>query len=204
MLVKLHNFMAALLHSLITIAGHFMNSIKAVFVVSCIYSVFAQNLYAAPAAGVSPPNKTEGIKKPVKSNWQYKQQEDKMGRGKIKTATIKSVNKVEFDFPYEGAQRATLQLRSHPEYGLDLILSIEKGQFVCGVYDCPVEIKFDDAKAEKYGGSLPDDNSSDTLFLTNQTFFVDSAKKSKKILIEASFYREGSVVFTFDSAGLEW
>jgi hypothetical protein len=195
---------AGLLHSLITIAGHLMNSLKSVFIVSCLYAAFAQRVYAAPANGVTPSNKSEVIKKPAKSNWHYKQYDDEMGRGKIKTATIKSVNKVEFGFPYEGAQRATLQLRNHPKSGLDLILSIEKGQFACGVYTCPVEIKFDDGKAEKYGGRLPSDNSTDTLFLTNETFFLEDAKKSKKILVEANFFQEGSFVFRFDSAGLEW
>ncbi len=56
------------------------------------------------------------IKEPeVKLNWDYQTYEDKMGRGEVKTATIKSINQIEFDSPYSGLQRASLQLRKHPK-----------------------------------------------------------------------------------------
>ena len=63
--------------------------------------------------------------------WNYEESPDKMGRGAIKQAYISSLNEIEFDFPYREPQRATLQLRKHPKYGNDVILSIERGQFLC-------------------------------------------------------------------------
>lgn len=65
--------------------------------------------------------------------WQYDESSDEMGRGKIRTAVVSSLNEVDFDFPYQGAQRAKLLLRRHPKYGRDVILQVEKGQFLTGI-----------------------------------------------------------------------
>ena len=136
--------------------------------------------------------------------WNYSESEDKMGRGKIKSATVSSLNKVEFGFPYQNPQRATLQLRKHPEYGNDVILSIEKGQFICGVSSCSVQVKFGEGKATKYSASEPADNSSTVLFISDFASFVANTKKSKKVYIEAQFYQEGNRVFEFETSNLNW
>ena len=62
-------------------------------------------------------------------HWNYDESSEKMGRGTIKTATIWSLNEVNFDFPYSGAQRGMLQIRIHPRFGRDVTLSIKKDNF---------------------------------------------------------------------------
>lgn len=146
----------------------------------------------------------ESAKKAEGLLWNYSESEDKMGRGKIKSATVMSLNKIEFGFPYQSPQRAALQLRKHPEHGNDVILSIEKGQFICGIRSCSVQVKFGEGKAVKYPASGPADNSSTILFIGDFTNFVTNTKKSEKIYIEAQFFQEGNRVFEFETANLNW
>lgn len=136
--------------------------------------------------------------------WSYKESSDPMGRGTVKQADVNSINQVNFDFPYRGPQRGELTLRIHPKHGKDVILSIKKGQFVCGVSGCTVSVRFDQGKAQKYSAVEPADYSTTYLFLQGYDRFVAAAKKSKRVFIEAQFYQEGPQVFEFDIADLKW
>lgn len=137
--------------------------------------------------------------------WNYEESSDKMGRGTIKQANISSLNEIEFDFPYREPQRATLQLRKHPKYGNDVILSIERGQFLCSSYDgCSLNVRFGQGKPQVFSAVEPEDNSTTTLFLSNYDRFVKNLRKANKIYIEAQFYQEGNRVFEFETAGLKW
>jgi hypothetical protein len=149
---------------------------------------------------VAPPVQEE-IKK---DSWDYSESPDDMGSGTIKWATITSTNFVNFGFPYQGEQKAKLELRTHPRHGHDVILSVEKGQFMSGVYGTTVLVRFDDGPAKKYTANSASDNDPKMLFLQGYNSFVAGAKKSSKIRIEATFYNEGNRVFEFDSAGLKW
>jgi len=136
--------------------------------------------------------------------WNYEESPDKMGRGTIKHAIVKSTNEIEFGFPYQGSQRGTLQLRVHPKYGKDVILSVEHGQFLCGVDRCPVAVRFDNGVAQTYDAGEPADHSTTYLFLHNYDRFVGSLRKSKRVSIEAHFYQEATRVFEFDTRGFKW
>ena len=136
--------------------------------------------------------------------WNYQETDEKMGRGKIKIAFVKSLNQFEFDFPYRRLQRATLQLRIHPKYGKDVILIIERGQFLCRIRRCTVTVRFGEAKPQTFSASEPADHSTTVLFLRNYGRFVVNAKKVNKVYIEAQFYQEGTRVFEFDVSGLKW
>ena len=135
--------------------------------------------------------------------WHYLEAPDPMGRGTIKQADVKSVNQVNFDFPYKGPQRGELTLRVHPKHGKDVILSIEKGQFVCGVSGCTVSVRFDQGKVQNYSASEPADYSTTSLFLEGYGRFLAAAKKSKRVYIEAKIYQEGTQVFEFDISDLD-
>lgn len=137
--------------------------------------------------------------------WNYQESKDKMGRGTIKQAYVYSENKLSFDFPYQGLQRATLQLRKHPKYGKDVILRIEQGQFLCSSYNgCRVYVRFDNAKPITYNATEPSDHDSTVIFIRNYNSFVSRAKKSEKVYIEAEFYREGTRVMEFSTEGLKF
>lgn len=158
-------------------------------------------------------NQTKTIVEPVKENnpietetfsWIYSQGNDSMSSGIIKEASIKSSNTFQFDFPYQGEQRATLVLRKHPRYGNDVILSIEKGQFMAGVTGKIVHVRFDDNTPIKITAFGPDDHDSKILFLQGYKKIVERLKSTSKLRIESTVYNEGSRVFEFDVAGLNF
>lgn len=137
-------------------------------------------------------------------NWHYSNSEDSMTGKPEKSASVVSANSVAFDFPYAGAQHATLILRIHPRYGKDVILNIEKGHFLCSFTGCGVSVRFDDKPPRRFSATEPEDHSTTTLFIGNYNSFVSEAKKAQTIRIEALFYSQGSRVFEFDVAGLQW
>ena len=125
-----------------------------------------------------------------------------MGKGTTLLAQVPSTNVVLFDSPYDGPQHATLTLRTHPRHGKDIILGIERGQFLCRSYeDCNVLVRFDDQKAVTYAGVGPADNSTESVFIRNYPRFVSSMLKAKRVRISAEVYQEGSPVFEFDVTG---
>lgn len=146
----------------------------------------------------------EAEQKRLGLRWNYEENQDAMGRGKIKHAYVKSLNQVQFDFPYKGAQRATLQLRTHPQYGKDAILSIERGQFLCAIDGCTVNVRFGTGKPVAYRAVEPADHSTTVLFIKGHDQFVANTKKVEKVSVEARFYQEGNKVFEFDVSGLKW
>jgi hypothetical protein len=136
--------------------------------------------------------------------WQYDESSEKMGRGTVKEATVRSLNEIQFGFPYSGAQRGTLHLRIHPKYGKDVMISIEKGQFLCGIYDCQVAVRFDNGKAQNFSAVAPADHSTTMLFIRGYDRFLAGARKAKKVYIEAQFFQQGMRVFEFAISGLKW
>lgn len=65
-------------------------------------------------------------------------------------------------------------------------------------------VKFDDAKPVRFTAVGPADYSSDTLFIRNTSRFVASARKAKKVQIEATFYQDGDRQFEFPIQNLAW
>jgi len=136
--------------------------------------------------------------------WNYENNSDEMGRGNIKHAWVKSKNKVNFDFPYHGPQRATLSLRLHPKYGKDIILNLNKAHFLCGIDGCYMAVRFDEGKVQNFTAHGPSDHSTNTLFLSGYDRFVAEARKAKTVRVETKFYQQGNQVFEFDVSGLQW
>jgi hypothetical protein len=127
-----------------------------------------------------------------------------MSPGSVSTATNESVNTVSFAFPYKGEQHATLFLRSHPQHGQDVILAIEKGQFLCSPFDgCTVLVRFDDKPPVRFHASGPEDHDTVTLFLGNYAGFVSAMTKAKTVRMSVPVYQEGSPVFEFDVSGFD-
>lgn len=140
----------------------------------------------------------------MNSKWRYSQSDDPMSKGKTNHASVISSNTVEFGFPYNGKQNATLTLRIDPKYGKDVIFSIEKGQILCSSYDgCNVLVRFDDDKATNYSAAAPADNSTDTIFIRNYSKFVEKISKAKRVRISTNIYQEGNPVFEFDVSGFD-
>lgn len=137
--------------------------------------------------------------------WDYKTSQDSMSQKPITTAYIGSTSRLSFDFPYGGLQQATLQLRKHPRWGQDVILQIEKGQFLCNSYNgCDVSVRFGNGKPKRFSAGEPSDNNSTYIFIKGYNSFVSELRKVDKIYIEAQFYQEGVQTMEFAVDGLDW
>ena len=136
--------------------------------------------------------------------WHYQFGTDEMTGKKIWQVSVTSTNEVDFGFPYSGSQHGTLALRVHPRWGKDVFLYLERGQFLCGTEECTVLVRFDDGPPQRFNASEASDNSTEILFIRDYPRFVGRIKKAKHVAIEAQFFQEGSKVFQFDVAGLNW
>lgn len=140
----------------------------------------------------------------IGSQWSYSHDSDPMGKGSTYNAQVISSNTVSFGAPYGGPQHGALMLRTHPRFGKDVILAVERGQFLCRSYeDCNVLVRFDDHDPVTYSAIGPSDNSSEHIFLRNYSKFVASMTKAKRVRIAAEVYQEGSPVFEFDVSGFD-
>ena len=159
----------------------------------------------AQSTGTGPQSSNTDSPFPAGSpQWIYSQSPDPMGKGTTYTAMIQSTNTVTFDFPYGGSQHAKLILRTHPRHGKDVLLRLERGQFLCTSYDgCSVLVRFDDGEARRFSAAPPSDNSTETLFIQNYSRFVAGMLKARRVRISAEVYQEGSPVFDFDVSGFE-
>jgi hypothetical protein len=166
--------------------------------------VFLQN-YAEPknASMVNYENLRHNIESPARPIWQSSTSEDKMTNKTIYIAYNQSSNILNFDFPYAGPQHATLMLRKHPRNGLSVLLSIEKGQFICDVDGCVLLVRFDDGAAETFKASESESRESTMLFIEDEKRFIRKLQAAKKLRIEASFYQEGFRVIEFDGTDSE-
>ncbi|MEZ4454202.1 MAG: hypothetical protein R3B09_32405 [Nannocystaceae bacterium] len=136
---------------------------------------------------------------PPPSEWIYSVRSDPMG-GTVATARVESANAFDFGFPYQGAQHARLTLRS--DKGLNVLLAIERGQFMCTM-GCSVLVRFDDDTAQRWRATGPSDHDSTVIFLRSESKFLKQLKKAQVLRIEAEFFQEGTRVLEFPVARLD-
>lgn len=138
------------------------------------------------------------------AKWTYSSPTDPMASRPSRNATIDSENAVEFSFPYEGPQHATLMLRNHPSYGRDVILYIREGQILCSSFAvCTIRVRFDDGPAERWTGVGPADNSSTTVFIRNYSRFLQRMRNARVVRIQIPVYQQGEPVFEFRVGGFD-
>ena len=137
--------------------------------------------------------------------WNYSVSEQKMTGGSRMTASVESTNTVDFDFPYSGPQNGRLTLRTDPQYGKDVMFTIEKGQILCPSYEgCSVQIRFDDEKPGNYAAAGAADHSSNVVFLHDYNRFLNKLRAAKRLRLAVSIYQQGMPVFEFDLSGFDF
>lgn len=137
------------------------------------------------------------------SQWRYSDDEDSMGR-KRSFASVTSTNTLSFDFPYQGSQHGTLTVRKSAHWGTNVVLHVEKGQFLCGIDECILDVRFDSGPIRQVSAGGPADHSTTVLFLHNESTLISQMRKAKIVRIEATFYQEGSKTLEFNVEGLKW
>lgn len=142
----------------------------------------------------------------VSSPWSYSKKHDDVRNGDIVTASSRSTNSIDLDFPYAGGTWLTVTVRKHPAWGTDVYFSINQGQLICHSYDdgCYATVRFDDDPAKRFYLNEPSDNSSDTVFVRGAQGFINKLAKAKKLVVELEFYKSGRPQFTLDVSHLHW
>lgn len=140
------------------------------------------------------------------AHWSYDEATDRMTDAKNRTASVASSNSLSLEFPYQGVNHGRFMVRQHPQYGLDVLLVIDKGQFQCYRMDgCVIQIRFDSGPAGRYGFVPADGGKANVVFAKSAKPLIERLKKAKTALVQVPIYGAGAQVleFTFDTP-LEW
>jgi len=124
--------------------------------------------------------------------------EDKVSGKQVHTKSLRSTNTINLGFPYQGEQRASLTVRSHPRFGKGILLEIERGQMLCSSYDgCNVTVRFGKHPPVKYKASGAADGSSNVLFIRNYKAFVANMHRVEQLVIAPTIYQAGGIALEF-------
>lgn len=138
-----------------------------------------------------------------KSAWDYSETTDEMTDAVTYFAVNESTNEVDFDFPYNGGSKLSVNIRNKGKKN-EIIFSISKGQFNAGIDGQALTIRIDEGSAFKVNCSVSNDGSSDILFVNNPSKLLASIKSAKTMKVQAEFFQEGLKTFDFNVEGLEW
>lgn len=122
----------------------------------------------------------------------------------MRFASVNSVNSFHLGFPYEGNQRGRLTVRTHPRYGTDVIIMIDKGQILCDFRGCSFQVRFDEAQSQAWSMSEPESRDSTMLFVNNKTRFIQQLRSSKRVRVEVLFYQQPSITLDFDVSEFDY
>jgi hypothetical protein len=160
----------------------------------------------SPEGQNSASNSTSGVitSKENQPSWAYSEEKDRMEGTTIYFASCISANQIDFAFPYNGGSFFTLWIRNG-SIGNEVILQVSKGQFIASFMSSnSLKVKFDNEKPVSFQYNSPSDGSMSQIFIDNPNRFLKKLKRSKKLMIEASFYNEGNRVIEFNVEGLKW
>lgn len=139
-----------------------------------------------------------------KPSWSYSDGRDEMRQTKIRVASIESPEKLDFPFPYNGGSTATLRIQKHKNQ-TTIWLAVDKGQLLCSFTgDTVIPVKFDSGKVQEYRCLNAQGGASNTFALQPASRFLSKLKASKKVIIEATFFRSGARQIGFEVEGLDW
>lgn len=144
----------------------------------------------------------DSISPTITNKWEYQQSTDKMTSKPIKFAQIISNESLHLESPYEGVNYGRLTLRK--KNGLDIYLSIDKGQISGGYDNNFITVRFDEEKPLTFSYTEPQDGSSDLIFIDNEVQFLSKLKKSKNVLISIPLYQAGNQILEFNTVDLKW
>lgn len=143
------------------------------------------------------------IMESISYKWEYRSNEDPMSSKKFLIAGVYSSNHFEFDFPYQGRQKARLIIRNHPRYGRDVMFSIRDGQIICSSYSCPIVVRFDNEDPIYVTGSEPVDSSSEMVFLPMYDTMMRKLPDATTLRVQFEVFHQGVYFAEFDVRGFK-
>lgn len=159
-------------------------------------------------SGSAGPGHTQSSESRTVKSWRYFDPTDTITGKTYRVAQITSDNSLSLDFPYNGANYGTLTVRQHPQYGLDVIVTVGKGQILCRGSShgrCVFKIRFDDGEVEDFTALKAADGSSTTVFSAYPKWAVNKLVNAKRITVQMLMYKAGNQTLTFTVAEpLKW
>ncbi len=141
---------------------------------------------------------------PASAEWTYRSFKMGIDEEIAQTATTQSLNSLSLDFPYRGENHGQLILRTRPDTGFDLMISIDKGQILCGISSCYLKVKFDANPSYEAKFSPSQSHDSSIVFADNPEALEKEIRKGKRMKIELPLYRSASQVLEFNITGLNY
>lgn len=146
-----------------------------------------------------------GASNAVSAEWQYNSTTDKMTEQTTRFAMLRSDNSLALDFPYGGRNHGQITVRQHPQYGLDVVVQIDKGQIQCGLDDCRLAVRINGAKPTRITFARAADGDSSMVFARTARPLVNQLLKAETVMIQLPMYRAGNQVLEFTAdKPLEW
>lgn len=139
----------------------------------------------------------------IAKNWIYTESKDDMTDDINKYATAIAENELYFDFPYQGWSESALIIRKK-QWELNIILQVKPSQILWDYNYPTIRARFDNNKPVIFSYTEPADNSSDSIFIGSEYKFLESLKKSKKLLLEVWFYQNWTRTIEFNTEWLKW
>jgi|GEM_PF-2925140 len=136
------------------------------------------------------------------AGWDYATKTDAMTGKSGQYATLTSKDSLRLDFPYKGDNYTSITVRHHSRYGVDVYVSIWKGQMPCYSFGkgCQILIRFGDGQPVTFDGISPDDSDTRVVFVQNPQKFITLAKSAKSIKVQLPIYKAGGTIAEFDTA----
>jgi hypothetical protein len=128
----------------------------------------------------------------IATDWNYRNSRDEMRGFAIHQAIILS----------HETPKGTLALVLRRDGSKQSVtLRAVPGHFIC---NGTISARFDEGPVSSFPCAYTAEYNPSWIFVNSEKRFIASLRVSKKLIIEASFFGEGSRQFTFDTSGLEW
>lgn len=140
-----------------------------------------------------------------RAKWAYNRSTDLETSTNVYHAMIESENLVNLAAPYDGEQRGQLYFRTHPRYGRQIYLQLERGSLVCPtIGGCTVGVQFDDEPQIQWEATRVGDLSAQMVFLVEHDAFIRRVMDAGTLRIQPTAFPDERPVFEFEVSGFEY
>ncbi len=140
-----------------------------------------------------------------RAKWSYNRSSDLETSGEVFHAMIQSENLVNLQPPYDGEQRGSLYFRTHPRYGRQIYLQLERGSLVCpSLGGCTVGVQFDDEPQIQWEATRTGDFSPQMIFLLEHDAFIRRVMEAGTVRVQPTAFPDERPVFEFEVSGFEY
>jgi hypothetical protein len=137
-----------------------------------------------------------------RAKWAYNRSTDLETSINVYHAMIESENLINLSAPYDGEQRGQLYFRTHPRYGRQIYLQLERGSLVCPTFGgCTVGVQFDDEPQIQWEATRTGDLSPQMVFLLEHDAFIQRVLEANTLRIQPIAFPNERPVFEFDVSG---